>query len=90
RWAGLTFAYMIFTLPFSVWVLSTFARSVPREVEEMAYVDGASPWAVVTKVFLPLLGPGLVTTGLLAFIAAWNEFLFALTFTLTDEARTVP
>ena len=53
-------------------------------------MDGAAPWTIITRIFLPLLGPALVTTGLLAFIAAWNEFLFALTFTLSGEMRTVP
>jgi trehalose/maltose transport system permease protein len=65
-------------------------RELPKELEEAAIMDGATPWTVVTRVFLPLMGPSLVTTGLLAFIAAWNEFLFALTFTLTSEQRTVP
>src|SRR3546814_16129261 len=65
-------------------------RKLPRELEEAAIVDGASSWQIVTRVFMPLLGPALVTTGLLAFIAAWNEFLFALHFTLTREQRTVP
>lgn len=89
-WAGLTVSYMIFTLPFTIWLLTTFMRQLPRELEQAAIVDGASAWTVLTRVFLPLMGPSLVTTGLLAFIAAWNEFLFALTFTLTAEARTVP
>ena len=87
---GLMITYMIFTLPFTVWVLTTFMRDLPRELEEAAIMDGASPWVIVTKVFMPLMWPALVTTGLLAFIAAWNEFLFALTFTLTNEMRTVP
>src|SRR5919107_738902 len=87
---GLILSYMIFTLPFTVWVLTTFMRELPKELEEAAVVDGASPWVIVTRVFLPLMGPALATTGLLAFIAAWNEFLFALTFTLTNEMRTVP
>jgi trehalose/maltose transport system permease protein len=87
---SLTLSYMIFTLPFTTWVLTTFMRELPKELEEAALVDGARPFAVITKVFLPLLGPALVTTGLLAFIAAWNEFLFALTFTLANERRTVP
>lgn len=87
---SLTLSYMIFTLPFTVWVLTTFMRELPKEIEEAAIVDGAKPWTIVTKVFLPLLGPALATTGLLAFIAAWNEFLFALTFTLSSEMRTVP
>jgi trehalose/maltose transport system permease protein len=87
---GLTFSYLIFTLPFTVWVLTTFMRELPVELEEAAVMDGATPWVVLTRVFLPLMGPALATTGLLAFIAAWNEFLFALTFTLTDGMRTVP
>jgi len=87
---SLTLSYMIFTLPFTTWVLTTFVRELPKELEEAALVDGARPWTILTKVFLPLLGPALVTTGLLAFIAAWNEFLFALTFTLANEKRTVP
>jgi trehalose/maltose transport system permease protein len=97
RWLGLynnllalTLSYMIFTLPFTVWVLTTFMRELPKELEEAAIVDGARPLTIVTKVFMPLMGPALVTTGLLAFIAAWNEFLFALTFTLSSEMRTVP
>jgi trehalose/maltose transport system permease protein len=87
---SLTLSYMIFTLPFTVWVLTTFMRELPKELEEAAIVDGAKPFTIVTKVFMPLLGPALITTGLLAFIAAWNEFLFALTFTLSGEMRTVP
>jgi len=88
-WA-LIFAYTIFTLPFTVWVLTTFMRDLPVEIEEAAIVDGASPWVIITQVFMPLMWPALVTTGLLAFIAAWNEFLFALTFTVSNETRTVP
>ncbi len=87
---SLIFSYMIFTLPFTVWVLTSFMRDLPVEIEEAAIMDGAGPWTIVTRIFLPLLAPALVTTGLLAFIAAWNEFLFALSFTLTNEQRTVP
>ncbi|ATB41441.1 Maltose/maltodextrin ABC transporter permease MalG [Cystobacter fuscus] len=87
---GLTLSYMLFTLPFTVWVLTTFMRELPKELEEAAVVDGATPWVVCMHVFLPLLRPALVTTGLLAFIAAWNEFIFALTFTMDQESRTVP
>ncbi|WP_026379475.1 carbohydrate ABC transporter permease [Afifella pfennigii] len=87
---GLVLANLILTLPFTVWVLTTFMRELPKELEEAAIVDGAGPWTLVWRVFLPLMGPAVVTTGLLAFIVAWNEFLFALTFTLSDEKRTVP
>lgn len=87
---SLVLSYTIFTLPFTVWVLTTFMRDLPVEIEEAAIVDGATPWVIITKVFLPLLWPALVTTGLLAFIGAWNEFLFALTFTSSETTRTVP
>ncbi|CAN7756012.1 carbohydrate ABC transporter permease [Pseudorhodoferax sp. LjRoot39] len=90
HWWGLTLPYMIFTLPFTVWVLTTFVRDLPKELEEAAIMDGCTPWGIITKVFLPVMWPALVTTGLLAFIAAWNEFLFALTFVLSNADRTVP
>ncbi len=87
---GLIIPNTVLTLPFTVWVLTTFMRELPKELEEAALVDGASSWTIVRRVFLPLMWPALVTTGLLAFIAAWNEFLFALTFTLSNDVRTVP
>ena len=87
---GLSLAYLTFTVPFTVWVLSTYMRELPRELEEAAVIDGCSPPGVLWRIFLPLLRPALAATGLLAFMAAWNEFLFALTFTATDDKRTVP
>jgi trehalose/maltose transport system permease protein len=87
---GLVFAYMLFTLPFTIWVLTTYMRDLPREIEEAAIVEGATPLTIVVRIFLPLLWPALVTTGLLAFMGAWNEFLYALTFTISPEQRTVP
>lgn len=88
--AALILSYMIFTLPFTVWVLTTFMRDLPVELEEAALMDGISPLVILLRVFLPLMAPAMAATGLLAFIAAWNEFLFALTFTLVNEQRTVP
>ena len=90
HWWGLALPYMVFTLPFTVWVLTTFVRDLPKELEEAAIMDGCTPWGIITKVFLPVMWPALVTTGLLAFIAAWNEFMFALTFVLDNSDRTVP
>ena len=87
---SLVLTYLVFTLPFTVWVLTSFFRQLPAALEEAAYVDGATPFQTFYKVLLPLAGPGLVTTGLLAFIGAWNEFLFAVSFTQTPEHRTVP
>ena len=88
-WA-LVLSDLIFTLPFTVWVLVTFMRELPRELEEAALMDGAGVLTVIFRIFLPLLWPAVAATSLLAFIAAWNEFLFALTFTLSGEQRTVP
>ncbi|MCA9859854.1 MAG: carbohydrate ABC transporter permease, partial [Thermomicrobiales bacterium] len=72
---GLLLTYMTFTLPFTVWVLANFFKAMPGELEEAALVDGSTPFQAFYKIMLPLALPGLVTTGLLAFIAAWNEFL---------------
>jgi trehalose/maltose transport system permease protein len=87
---SLILTYLVFTLPFTVWVLTSFFAGLPKELEEAAYVDGASPFETLYKVMLPLIAPGLVTTGLLAFINAWNEFLFAVSFLQTPDKRTVP
>ena len=86
---ALILTYLIFTLPFTVWTLTNFFKAIPGEIEESAYVDGASPFAIFWRIMLPLAMPGLVTTGLLAFIAAWNEFLFALSFTASPDKRTI-
>jgi trehalose/maltose transport system permease protein len=84
-------SYMLFTLPFTVWVLTSFFKELPVEIMESAQVDGATPFQTFRLILLPLTAPALVTTGLLAFIAAWNEYLFALTFTSIDKnARTIP
>lgn len=87
---GLIITYLLFTMPFTIWVMTQYFRGLPNDLEESAYVDGASPLRVFWQILLPLTVPGLVSTGLLAFIAAWNEFLFALTFTVTDNMKTVP
>jgi trehalose/maltose transport system permease protein len=87
---GLVVPYTIFTLPFTVWILTTFMRGLPKELEEAAIMDGCGPLRIIFQVFMPLLAPALVSTGLLAFIGAWNEFLFALTFVNDDLQRTVP
>jgi trehalose/maltose transport system permease protein len=84
-------SYLIFILPFTVWVMASFLRDLPNELLQAAQVDGATAFQTFYKILLPLTLPGLVTTGLLSFISAWNEYLFALTFTTVDPgARTVP
>jgi trehalose/maltose transport system permease protein len=90
RLGSLIFSYLIFTLPFTVWVLTSFMRALPGDLEEAAYVDGATPLQVFYKVLLPLIAPGLVTTGLLAFISAWNEYLYAISFIQSTDKYTVP
>lgn len=87
----LILTYMIFTLPFTVWVLTAFFKGLPDSLLQAAQVDGANYNQTFWNILLPLTAPALATTGILAFINAWNEYLFALTFTLQDPgSRTVP
>lgn len=88
---SLILSYMLFTLPFTVWVLTAFFQALPDELLQSAQVDGATPFRAFRLILFPLTAPALVTTGLLAFIAAFNEYLFALTFTTIEpNARTAP
>lgn len=88
---SLILSYMIFTLPFTTWVLTAFFKELPSEIMQSAWVDGATPFQTFRMVLLPLTAPAMVTSGLLAFIAAWNEYIFALTFTtIAPGARTIP
>ena len=83
--------YMLFVLPFTAWVMTSFFKGLPLDLLQAAQIDGATPFQSFRLVLLPLTMPALITTGLLAFIAAWNEYLFALTFTTIEpKARTVP
>jgi trehalose/maltose transport system permease protein len=86
---GLVIVYLTFTLPFTVWVLTNFFRAMPAELEQAALVDGATPMKALWQVLMPLAIPGMVTTALLAFIGAWSEFLYARTFTLSTNSKTV-
>ncbi|MGQ9908726.1 MAG: carbohydrate ABC transporter permease [Candidatus Flexifilum sp.] len=88
---ALIMTYPVFTLPFTVWVLTSFFRGLPEELEQAARVDGATAFQTFRLILLPLTAPALVTTGLLAFVSSWNEYLFALNFTVTaPSAQTVP
>jgi N,N'-diacetylchitobiose transport system permease protein len=88
---GLILVYTAFALPVTIWMLRNFVATVPKELEEAAALDGAGPFKVFWRVLLPLVAPGLVATSVFAFIFAYNEFVFALTFLLTDEAKfTLP
>jgi multiple sugar transport system permease protein len=87
---GLILPYMTFAMPLTVWLLVGFFRQLPAELEEAAIVDGASRMRAFREIILPLALPGLATTGILTFVYSWNEFLFALSFTLGPERHTVP
>jgi ABC-type glycerol-3-phosphate transport system permease component len=87
---GLVLPYMTFAMPLTVWLLVGFFRELPRDLEEQAMIDGATRWQAMLRVVLPLSAPGLATTAILTFIYCWNEFLFALSFTLGPERQTVP
>ena len=89
--AGLILVYTAFSLPVTIWMLRSFVAAVPREMEEAAAIDGAGPMRIFWRIMLPLVAPGLVATSVFAFIFAWNEFIFALTFLGTDTAKyTLP
>jgi trehalose/maltose transport system permease protein len=89
--ASMIVTYPLITLPFTVWTLTSFFKGLPAELEQAALVDGATGFQTFYMILLPLTAPALVTTGLLAFISAWNEYLFALTFTsIQPSAQTVP
>ncbi len=86
---ALSVVYLAFSLPFGIWMMRGFVAAVPKEIEEAAYVDGASWWRMFFSVLLPLVAPGLVATSVFSFITAWNEFIFALTFMSDDKSYTV-
>jgi ABC-type glycerol-3-phosphate transport system permease component len=88
---GLILVYTAFALPVTIWMLRNFVAAVPRELEEAAAIDGAGPMTVFWRILLPLVAPGLVATSVFAFVFAYNEFIFALTFLSTDTAKfTLP
>ena len=87
---GLIIPKLTFALPLAIYTLTSFFREIPRELEESAYMDGATPFTAFRKVILPLAVPGLATTAILVFISVWNEFLLAVTLTTSPEARPVP
>ncbi|WP_409288134.1 carbohydrate ABC transporter permease [Peribacillus sp. SCS-37] len=87
---GLIIPYTTFTLPLSIWLLVTFFRKIPSDLEEAAKMDGASLMQTFWRVIMPLAVPGMFTTAILVFIAAWNEFLFALTINTEEKYKTVP
>ena len=89
-WVGLIIPYLSLTLPISIWTLAAFFRQIPWELDQAAQVDGATPLEAFRKVIVPLAAPGVFTTAIIAFFIAWNDFVFGISLTSTETARTVP
>jgi multiple sugar transport system permease protein len=89
-WPGLILPYMTFTLPLAIWTLSAFFREIPWDLDKAARVDGATPLQAFVHVIMPLAVPGVFTAAILVFMFAWNDFLFVISLTSTNNARTVP
>jgi multiple sugar transport system permease protein len=89
-WIGLIIPNLTFALPLAIYILVSFFKEIPKDLEEAALVDGATYFQAFRKVVVPLAAPGLATAGILTFIGVWNEFLFAITLTSSASARTVP
>src|SRR5262245_2003567 len=97
QWVGLldtllalVLSYLTFTLPYSVWIMASYLRTIPRELEDAALVDGCNWARMMLRVFLPVASPGLVACAMFAFMSSWGEFLYALLFTATMSSKTMP
>lgn len=89
-WLGLILPYMTFTLPLAIWILAAFFREIPWDLDKAARVDGATPLQAFTRVIVPLAAPGVFSAAILVFLFAWNDFVFAISLTSTNDARTAP
>ncbi|WP_052024872.1 carbohydrate ABC transporter permease [Austwickia chelonae] len=87
---GLILPYLSLTLPLSIWIMTAFFKQIPWEMEQAAQVDGATSWEAFRKVIVPLAMPGVFTTAIITFFTAWNDFVFAISLTSSEKARTVP
>lgn len=87
---SIVFVYAAFNIAFSVWMLQSYFSTIPKDLEEAAWIEGASPWKALVKVFLPLAVPAMVVTSIFAFINAWNEFVIALTMLRSQATYTLP
>ncbi|MCB2175367.1 MAG: carbohydrate ABC transporter permease [Actinomycetales bacterium] len=87
---GLILTYMVFTLPYAIIMMTGYFNTLPRELDEAVKMDGAGPLTALWRILLPISIPGMVSVGIYTFMIAWNEFLFALTLTRTEDMRTVP
>lgn len=89
-WLGMILVYMIITLPLSVWMLTSYFKAIPVELEEAAIIDGASRLGVLFRITLPLSLPGIIAVIVYAFVTTWNEFIFALCFATDSSVKTLP
>lgn len=87
---GLILTYMVFTLPYAIIMMTGYFNTLPRELDEAVRVDGAGSWTALWRILVPISVPGIVSVGVYTFMIAWNEYLFALTLTKTNDMRTVP
>ena len=87
---GLILTHMVFTLPYAIIMTTAYFNTLPRELDESVKVDGASSWTALWRILVPISVPGLIAVGVYTFMISWNEYLFALTLTRTDDMRTVP
>jgi multiple sugar transport system permease protein len=87
---GLILTHMVFTLPYAIIMMTAYFNTLPKELDESVKVDGASSWTALWRVLVPVSVPGMVAVGVYTFMISWNEYLFALTLTRTDDMRTVP
>lgn len=89
-YVSVVFPYLVFTLPFSMWMLKGYFDTIPRALEEAAMIDGCGRVEAMRRVLLPNITPGLIATSIVAFIMAWDEFIIALTLLVSDNMRTLP
>ena len=89
-YGALIFTYMVFTLPYAIIMMTGYFNTLPRELDEAVMIDGGSSLTILWRVLVPISLPGIVSVGVYTFMLAWNEFLFALTLTKTNDMRTVP
>ena len=87
---GLILTHMVFTLPYAIIMMTAYFNTLPKELDESVKVDGASSWTALWRILVPISIPGMVAVGVYTFMISWNEYLFALTLTRTDDMRTVP
>jgi multiple sugar transport system permease protein len=87
---GLILTHMVFTLPYAIIMMTAYFNTLPRELDESVKVDGASSWTALWRILVPISVPGMIAVGVYTFMISWNEYLFALTLTRTDDMRTVP